>query len=127
MIIKKFLIFCFCVFPVKTACLASPLAELDFKESFKNRTFAEESLDVANSILPKSKKFTLIPSWKSTNNPLSGKVFVAVYLVEDTQPNFVLQVPFRSCKCILIQINALRDHIFNYSEKNKQIKHSGFG
>lgn len=97
-----------------------PVAAAEFKETNKDRDFIKEVIDLTNEIFGISSDIKLVPSWEAAAKK-PGAEPVKVYLIAPTNPAFLLQVPFKSCRCIFIQVDAYRKNLFNYSERLEQM------
>lgn len=107
--------------PAAAAKDPDPVTAAEYKEATTDRDFARKTIDLTNSILGAASKYKLTPSWERSRFGPDGKSLVKVYLIRPTKPPFVLQVPFKSCNCIFLQVGAYRNNIFSYSEKFPQM------
>lgn len=99
----------------------NPVETSGYTETTSGRALLKSAIESANSILVSSSAYRLIASWEAVPSELDQSKAIRVYLVEPTSPNFMVQVPYSSCNCILLQKDAYREYLARYSTKLQQM------
>src|SRR3712207_455344 len=81
----------------------NPVMASGYVETSRGRTLLKAAMATANSILTQSAGYRLIGSWERAPVDIDSAKLIRVYLVTPTRPPFLIQVPFRSCRCIFVQ------------------------
>jgi hypothetical protein len=108
---------------VSYAKALNPVTASGYTETKSGRPLMARAIGAANAILSASASYKLREGWTpaAKNKPVTNEL--AVYLIAPTTPPFVIQVPFKSCRCIFVQELAFRKGLSAYSSKPKQMLH----
>ncbi|RXH38638.1 hypothetical protein XH99_00725 [Bradyrhizobium nanningense] len=90
-------------------------------ETKSGRPLISQAIAIANAILAASSPYKLREGWTPADKDRPATNELAVYLIAPTSPPFVIQVPFKSCRCVFVQEPAFRKSLSAYSGKPKQM------
>jgi hypothetical protein len=98
---------------------SDPVEASGYRQSVEGRSLVESASKAANAVLSSSSSFRLKPSWdiKATDGPAPDDI--KLFLIAATPQPFVIQVPFRSCRCIFVQAEAFRTSVARYARDSK--------
>ena len=104
----------------RAAQTVDPVEASGYRQSVQGRPLVETASRAANAVLSSSSSFRLKPSWSigATEDPASSDI--ELFLIAATPTPFVIQVPFRSCRCIFIQEEAFRTSVARYARNSKR-------
>jgi hypothetical protein len=98
-----------------------PVTASGYTETKKGRPLITQAIGIANAILAASSSYKLREGWTPADKDKPATNELAVYLIARTLPPFVIQVPFKSCRCVFVQQPAFRKSLSAYSGKPKQM------
>lgn len=98
-----------------------PVTASGYTETKIGRPLITQAIGIANAILAASSAYRLKAGWTPADKDKPATNDLAVYLIAPTSPPFVIQVPFKSCRCVFVQESAFRKSLSAYSGKPKQM------
>lgn len=98
-----------------------PVASSGHSQTRFGRELVKGAIASANAVLASSSEYRLAGSWEAVPRGREPTKILRVYLVAPAQPDFIIQVPYRSCNCVLMQPVAFQRHLENYSTKLSQM------
>lgn len=98
-----------------------PVTASGHTETKNGRPLITQAIRIANAILAASSSYKLREGWMPADKDKPATNELAVYLIAPTSPPFVIQVPFKSCRCVFVQEPAFRKSLSAYSGKPRQM------
>jgi hypothetical protein len=97
-----------------------PVEAGGYRQTTEGRPLVEAASKAANAVLSSSSSFRLKPSWSAGATDDQAPSDIELFIIAATPKPFVIQVPFRSCRCIFIQEEAFRKSIDRYARDSKR-------
>ncbi|PZA10773.1 hypothetical protein DNX69_15610 [Rhodopseudomonas palustris] len=98
---------------------SDPVEVSGYRHSVEGRSLLESASTAANAVLSASSSFRLQQSWEVEGNGASTPSAIKLFLIAVTPQPFVIQVRFRSCRCIFVQAEAFRTKVSRYAQDSE--------
>lgn len=115
---------CLCILLIvetKTVAASDPVSASGYVATKNGRPMIAQAITIANAILTASSSYKLREGWTLANKVDPASSDLAVYVIAPTRPAFVIQVPFKSCRCVFVQEPAFRKSLSAYSGRPRQM------